>query len=218
MQLKWRNCEEVEREHQKDIRQYAHTYHYPGVICVCAAFWELPKKYRDGILLHEIGHLIVGPRGSEAEATAAAEAFFGAEIRYVDSAYGRELERLSNMARARLRRNPGPDDLPYGEWIPTHAVKFNHDGTVSLMAEPAANRGRRNPFGASQFSGHGKRQLAYSKDLFKSASLRGDMRRVPKGTPITILRRDKASGRLFVQADDYGLDSYGWIWPEDVEE
>ena len=27
------------------------------------------------------------------------------------------------------------EDLPYGEWIPVHAVMFNHDGTVSLMCE-----------------------------------------------------------------------------------
>lgn len=33
------------------------------------------------------------------------------------------------------------------EWVPTHAVKFNEDGTVDLMTEPAAalaNRRRRN--------------------------------------------------------------------------
>lgn len=47
--------------------------------------------------------------------------------------------------RVRLRRNPGPSDLPYGEWIPAHAVKFNEDGSTSLMTEThrASNRGRR---------------------------------------------------------------------------
>jgi hypothetical protein len=37
--------------------------------------------------------------------------------------------------RVNLRRNPGPSDLPYGEWIPAHAVKFNSDGSTSLMTE-----------------------------------------------------------------------------------
>lgn len=48
--------------------------------------------------------------------------------------------------RVKLRRNPGAGDLPYDEWIPAHAVKFNsHDGSTSLMTEThrASNRGRR---------------------------------------------------------------------------
>lgn len=46
------------------------------------------------------------------------------------------------MARRRTK-NQG-SEVPYGEWIPTHAVRFNSDGTVSLMAEvPTKNRGRR---------------------------------------------------------------------------
>jgi hypothetical protein len=32
------------------------------------------------------------------------------------------------------RRNAG-DELPYDEWIPAHAVKFNSDGTVEIMTE-----------------------------------------------------------------------------------
>ena len=35
----------------------------------------------------------------------------------------------------RRRRNNSADELPYDEWIPTHAVRFNEDGTVSLMGE-----------------------------------------------------------------------------------
>lgn len=134
MKLQWRNCNEVEEEHRRNERQYAHTYHYADTICVCRAFWELPKSYRDGILLHEIGHLLVGPEGSEREATEAAEEFFDVPINYVDSPYGRELERLENMPRRR-RRNP-EEEIPFGEWVPAHAVMFNEDGTVSVMAEP----------------------------------------------------------------------------------
>lgn len=36
--------------------------------------------------------------------------------------------------RRRRRRNP-LGELPYDEWIPTHAVMFNDDGSISLMAE-----------------------------------------------------------------------------------
>jgi len=43
--------------------------------------------------------------------------------------------------RVPLRRNAGPGDLPYGEWIPAHAVRFNGDGSTSLMTE----RGSRLP-------------------------------------------------------------------------
>lgn len=34
----------------------------------------------------------------------------------------------------RRRPNQG-SEVPFGEWIPAHAVRFNSDGTVSLMAE-----------------------------------------------------------------------------------
>lgn len=50
---------------------------------------------------------------------------------------------------ARRRRNPiaNDDHLPYDEWIPSHAVKFNSDGTVDLMTEgqhnPRRNAGDR---------------------------------------------------------------------------
>lgn len=45
----------------------------------------------------------------------------------------------------RRRNNPG-EQLPYGEWVPAHAVRFNDDGTVSLMTDGGgvlSNRGRR---------------------------------------------------------------------------
>lgn len=45
--------------------------------------------------------------------------------------------------RVRLTRNPGAGGLPYGEWIPAHAVKFHEDGTTSIMTESSRNRGRR---------------------------------------------------------------------------
>ena len=51
------------------------------------------------------------------------------------------------MARRR-RRNP--EELPYGEWVPAHAVRFNEDGTVSLMTEGRnGNSRQRNQSGVS---------------------------------------------------------------------
>lgn len=35
------------------------------------------------------------------------------------------------------RRRRNPDELPYDEWIPAHAVMFGDDGSVSLMTEPS---------------------------------------------------------------------------------
>lgn len=160
MKIQWRNCSEVEAEHRKDRRQYAHTYHYANTICVCRAFWELPKPYRDGVLLHEIGHLLAGPDGGESDANEAAREFFGVPIKYVDSPYGRELERISNMPRRRRRRNP-EEEIPFGEWVPVRAVMFNDDGTVSVETEPGetvSNRGRRrNPYHYSMYLSDGGR-------------------------------------------------------------
>ena len=51
------------------------------------------------------------------------------------------------MAGARIisrRRNPihHGQELPYDEWVPSHAVKFNSDGTVDVMTEAQHNRRR----------------------------------------------------------------------------
>ena len=43
---------------------------------------------------------------------------------------------MTRRRRVKLVRNPEhADHLPYDEWIPAHAVKFNSDGTTSLMTE-----------------------------------------------------------------------------------
>ena len=93
MTLYWRHCGEVERDHARDRRSYAHTYHYPNTICLCDAFWDLPRDYQDGLLMHEAGHLLAGYGGTEEAANRAAEAVFGGRIEYVDSPYGHQLER-----------------------------------------------------------------------------------------------------------------------------
>lgn len=91
--FKWRFCPVAEHEHQVSKRQYAHTFHYGKTICTCHALWKLPKRHRDGILLHEIGHLLAGKHGTEADANRMALRLTGHEIVYIDSPYyGDDLE------------------------------------------------------------------------------------------------------------------------------
>jgi hypothetical protein len=96
MKMYWRNCREVEAEHRRNQRSYAHTYHYPNTVCLADAFWDLPKDHQEGLLLHEAGHLLAGPSGTEEDANQAAEEVFGGRIEYVDSPYGEDLERAAN--------------------------------------------------------------------------------------------------------------------------
>ena|SRR5215813_6703139 len=94
MKYKWCHCKAADNEHRKQKRQYAHTYHFPKTICTSRALWKLPKAHRDAILMHEIGHLIAGKDASEAQANKAIENSTGMHIEYVDSPYGKQLERL----------------------------------------------------------------------------------------------------------------------------
>lgn len=139
MTVRWRHCVQADEEHRENLRQYAHTYHYAETICLAKSFWQLPKSYRDGIILHEIGHLLAGPQGNEDDANRAVEQWSGAKIHYVDSPYGNELERLINMGARVIARRRNPlhhgHELPYDEWVPAHAVMFNSDGTVDVMTE-----------------------------------------------------------------------------------
>jgi hypothetical protein len=89
------HCDEAEREHKENRRQYAHTFHYPQTICIVDAFWRLPRTHRDAIILHEFGHLLAGPDASETAADDAVARIAGGKIRYVDSRYGADLETLA---------------------------------------------------------------------------------------------------------------------------
>lgn len=87
------HCELADREHGRSRRQYAHTYHYGDeVICVSRYLYYLPDEHRLAILLHEIGHILAGPDGSEEDADATIEADSGIPIYYIDSPYGARLE------------------------------------------------------------------------------------------------------------------------------
>jgi hypothetical protein len=62
------------------------------------------------------------------------------------------------MAGARIirRRNAihGREELPYDEWVPAHAVKFNSDGTVEVMTEEHHQRNKSVQFGHFTADGH----------------------------------------------------------------
>jgi hypothetical protein len=89
----------AEWEHEENRRQYAHTFHYPETICLVDAFWRLPKELRDGIMLHEFGHVIAGHDASEAEANSEIERITGTKIFHVNSRYGERLEAVAPGAR-----------------------------------------------------------------------------------------------------------------------
>ena len=95
MTVRYRHCLQAEDDHIYDRRIYAHTFHKPNIICTCKALWKLPRKHRDVILLHEVGHLLAGPKGNERDANREIEKLTGVKIRYVDSLYGDDLESLS---------------------------------------------------------------------------------------------------------------------------
>jgi len=64
------------------------------------------------------------------------------------------------------------------------------------------------------FNPNRDRQLAYSLDLFRSASLTGPTQHIPRGTPVSILRKER--NRLFVRADYDGTPYYGWLDTDDL--
>ena len=115
---KVRTCPIANAEHKKSLRQYAHVFHYDGVICVARAWYSLPSVWRFGVLMHEIGHLLIGPRGSESQATEFASHSSGIRIKYVDGIYGERLERIPEddvlLARVWLKSFVGSRPLGRG--------------------------------------------------------------------------------------------------------
>lgn len=93
-----RKCKLADDDHVKSLRQYAHTYHVKGtVICVAGAWTTLPLYVQMGLIAHEVGHLLAGHVDhAESEADRLANKFFDITIRYRDSAYGKNLQYLTN--------------------------------------------------------------------------------------------------------------------------
>lgn len=54
-------CEGCDKEHRAKWRQFAHTNHNPGYVCVArAAVAELTDAELTGMIAHELGHLVAG--------------------------------------------------------------------------------------------------------------------------------------------------------------
>jgi len=91
-----RFCKEADLEHQESRRQYAHTGHIEGdIICVASAFNFLDPSHQRGLVLHELGHLLLidsHPSHSERDADAAVSTRYRTKIQYVDSEFGRRLQ------------------------------------------------------------------------------------------------------------------------------
>ena len=75
-------CALADKEHRKRQRQFAHTYHKKNMICLARAIMGLPLHNIQGIIWHELGHLVIGPKGSEEAANRKAKKLCGHQIKY----------------------------------------------------------------------------------------------------------------------------------------
>lgn len=81
MKIKVRLCPLAKKHHMEWNRQFAHVFHRRDTICVAPEFYNLPQRYRLGILLHECGHIDLFSKGhSEQEADEMAEIISGVPI------------------------------------------------------------------------------------------------------------------------------------------
>lgn len=102
--IKVEHCGQADQEHLASRRQYAHTYHRPGVICVASKFWDLPETNQLGLLLHEVGHLLKGDQPhSEEQANQAVYKASGVRVWYRDGAGGPELEWIDPKDKERAK-------------------------------------------------------------------------------------------------------------------
>lgn len=93
MKFKLKHCKRADVEHEKNKRQYCHTYHYSWTICYSEAIQLLPDNYYFAIILHEIGHLLIDKQHTEKQADRIIFDKFGIEIkRKSTKQYGKNLE------------------------------------------------------------------------------------------------------------------------------
>lgn len=86
-----KHCKQADKEHKASLRQYAHVGHIKGnVICVAKAFIGLPKKFKLGLIGHELGHWAGAIE--EKEADKVGSKIIGMKIKRIDSKYGLNLE------------------------------------------------------------------------------------------------------------------------------
>jgi len=102
--IKVGHCKDADREHETSRRQYAHTLHRAGVICVAQDFFRLPETNRLGLLLHEVGHLLIGDRPhSEDAANRTVGKASGVTVYYRDGKAGPEVEWIRPKDKKRAR-------------------------------------------------------------------------------------------------------------------
>lgn len=78
-----RLCVAANAEHAQSFRQHAHTFCVDDTsICVARAIENLPDENIVGLLWHEFGHLIGGPKSTEKAADGYIWKNFGVKIRY----------------------------------------------------------------------------------------------------------------------------------------
>lgn len=70
MKIKVRLCPLAKKHHLESPRQFAHVFHRRDTICVTPEFYNLPQRYRLGILLHECGHFALIDSGNHEESEA----------------------------------------------------------------------------------------------------------------------------------------------------
>lgn len=118
-----RICRDADATHRESLRAYGHTFcgQAPeGAICVSSAFLGLPPGHQAGVLAHEVGHLLAGPRAGEEAADRALEAETGIRVQYRDGRHGRCLQWLSSPDRERL----------------ASLFEFDFRGTPRMIDEP----------------------------------------------------------------------------------
>ena len=97
------HCKLAQKEHNESRRQYAHVFHVPNQICLAYEFADLPERFRLGLLMHELGHILAGPTKGEKAANDAILDYSGVTVHYGSFCYGPNLEYInkSDFFRAR---------------------------------------------------------------------------------------------------------------------
>lgn len=72
-------------------------------MCLAYEFADLPERFRLGLLMHELGHILAGPSKGEKAANDAIRNYSGVKIHYGPSKYGENLEYISKSDFFRAR-------------------------------------------------------------------------------------------------------------------
>jgi hypothetical protein len=96
-------CALANAEHKHCKRSYAHVFHKPGVICVAGHLFAASENVWLGVILHEVGHIILeGQEHTEQDADKAVEVDSRVKIHRRDTEEGKNIEWVAdtNIRRA----------------------------------------------------------------------------------------------------------------------